>query len=129
MKRHAPGPALPSIQLDLPIKLSFFVAVKGPDGSAAVGKRQDSYNGAFSHTVKTNQFTITMLMPLHQPTTMAISRCTPATLLSQPVLNVVLNTESNQYLGHDWQRRSLSTGCHCVSKCQGVGKGAEEHGN
>lgn len=64
------------------IKLSFFVAVKGPHGSAAVAKRQDSFGGAFSHTVKANQFTTTMLMPLHQPTTTAISRCTSATLLS-----------------------------------------------
>ena len=90
MKRHAPVPALPSMQLDLPITVSFFVAVKGPDGSATGANRQLSYDGALGrerrivlgHTGKTNQFMITMLMPLHQSTMMAISRCTPATLLS-----------------------------------------------
>jgi hypothetical protein len=46
MKRHAPAPALLSMQLDLPIAPSFFVTVKGPDGSAAVAKRQASYDGA-----------------------------------------------------------------------------------
>ena len=37
---------IPSTQDDLPIVPNFFLAVKGPDGSAAVAKRQASYDGA-----------------------------------------------------------------------------------
>ncbi|KAL5398114.1 hypothetical protein PMIN03_012808 [Paraphaeosphaeria minitans] len=37
---------IPSTQHDLPITPNFFLAVKGPDGSAAVAKRQDCYDGA-----------------------------------------------------------------------------------
>ena len=37
---------IPSTQHDLPIAPNFFLAVKGPDGSAAVAKRQACYDGA-----------------------------------------------------------------------------------
>lgn len=37
---------VPSTQADLPICPNFFVAAKGPDGSAAVAKRQACYDGA-----------------------------------------------------------------------------------
>lgn len=37
---------IPSTQEDLPIAPSFFLAAKGPDGSAAVTKRQASHDGA-----------------------------------------------------------------------------------
>jgi hypothetical protein len=40
------GGSIPSTQDDLPILPNFFLAVKGPDGSAAVAKRQASYDGA-----------------------------------------------------------------------------------
>ena len=40
------GNIVPSTQDDLPIAPNFFVAVKGPDGSAAVAKRQACYDGA-----------------------------------------------------------------------------------
>lgn len=37
---------VPSMQHDLPIAPNFFLAVKGPDGSASVAKRQACYDGA-----------------------------------------------------------------------------------
>lgn len=37
---------IPSTQDDLPMAPNFFLAAKGPDGSAAVAKRQASYDGA-----------------------------------------------------------------------------------
>ncbi|KAF2105227.1 hypothetical protein BDV96DRAFT_509744 [Lophiotrema nucula] len=37
---------IPSTQHDLPMAPNFFVAAKGPDGSAAVAKRQACYDGA-----------------------------------------------------------------------------------
>lgn len=37
---------VPSTQHDLPIAPNFFLAVKGPDGTAAVAKRQACYDGA-----------------------------------------------------------------------------------
>ncbi|EED21222.1 conserved hypothetical protein [Talaromyces stipitatus ATCC 10500] len=37
---------VPSTQHDLPIAPNFFLAAKGPDGSASVAKRQASYDGA-----------------------------------------------------------------------------------
>lgn len=37
---------IPLTQTDLPVAPNFFLAVKGPDGSAAVAKRQASYDGA-----------------------------------------------------------------------------------
>jgi len=40
------GHIIPSTQHDLPIAPNFFLEVKGPDGSAAVAKRQASYDGA-----------------------------------------------------------------------------------
>lgn len=40
------GDIVPSTQHDLPIAPNFFLAVKGPDGSAAVAKRQACYDGA-----------------------------------------------------------------------------------
>jgi hypothetical protein len=40
------GQIIPSTQHDLPLAPSFFLAVKGPDGSAAVAKRQACYDGA-----------------------------------------------------------------------------------
>ncbi|KAF1936881.1 hypothetical protein EJ02DRAFT_413226 [Clathrospora elynae] len=40
------GLIIPSTQHDLPITPNFFLAVKGPDGSAAVAKRQACYDGA-----------------------------------------------------------------------------------
>jgi hypothetical protein len=40
------GHIIPSTQDDLPIVPNFFLAVKGPDGSGAVVKRQASYDGA-----------------------------------------------------------------------------------
>ena len=40
------GHIIPSTQDDLPIVPNFFIAVKGPDGSAAVAKRQACYDGA-----------------------------------------------------------------------------------
>ncbi|KEF55616.1 uncharacterized protein A1O9_08366, partial [Exophiala aquamarina CBS 119918] len=40
------GYIIPSTQEDLPIVPNFFLAVKGPDGSAAVAKRQACYDGA-----------------------------------------------------------------------------------
>ncbi|KAF2690374.1 hypothetical protein K458DRAFT_474582 [Lentithecium fluviatile CBS 122367] len=40
------GLIIPSTQHDLPIAPNFFLAVKGPDGSAAVAKRQACYDGA-----------------------------------------------------------------------------------
>ena len=46
MERHAAVLALLSMRLDLPIVPSFCVALKGPDGSIAVAKRQASYDGA-----------------------------------------------------------------------------------
>jgi hypothetical protein len=42
------GHIIPSTQDDLPIVPNFFLAVKGPDGSAAVAKRQAIYDGALS---------------------------------------------------------------------------------
>jgi hypothetical protein len=48
---------IPSTQRDLPAAPNFFVAVKGPDGSAAVAKRQACYDGALGargmHALKT----------------------------------------------------------------------------
>jgi hypothetical protein len=40
------GQIIPSTQHDLPIAPNFFLAVKGPDGSASVAKRQACYDGA-----------------------------------------------------------------------------------
>ena len=40
------GHIVPSTQEDLPIAPNFFLAAKGPDGSAAVAKRQACYDGA-----------------------------------------------------------------------------------
>jgi hypothetical protein len=40
------GHIIPSTQDDLPIAPNFFLAAKGPDGSAAVAKRQACYDGA-----------------------------------------------------------------------------------
>lgn len=40
------GHIIPSTKLDVPILPNFFLAVKGPDGSAAVAERQASYDGA-----------------------------------------------------------------------------------
>lgn len=40
------GHIIPSTQHDLPIAPNFFLAVKGPDGSAAVAARQACYDGA-----------------------------------------------------------------------------------
>ncbi|KAF2763027.1 hypothetical protein EJ05DRAFT_481878 [Pseudovirgaria hyperparasitica] len=40
------GRIIPSTQHDLPLVPNFFLAVKGPDGSAAVLKRQACYDGA-----------------------------------------------------------------------------------
>ena len=40
------GHVIPSKQDDLPIALNLFLEVKGPDGSAAVAKRQACYDGA-----------------------------------------------------------------------------------
>jgi hypothetical protein len=40
------GSIIPSTQEDLPMAPNFFLAVKGPDGSAAVAKRQACYDGA-----------------------------------------------------------------------------------
>jgi hypothetical protein len=40
------GQIVPSTQHDLPIVPNFFLAAKGPDGSAAVAKRQASHDGA-----------------------------------------------------------------------------------
>jgi len=40
------GHIVPSTQHDLPIAPNLFLEVKGPDGSAAVAKRQASYDGA-----------------------------------------------------------------------------------
>ena len=40
------GHIIPSTQDDLPLAPNFFVAAKGPDGSAAVVKRQACYDGA-----------------------------------------------------------------------------------
>ncbi|KAI4154565.1 MAG: hypothetical protein LQ340_001594 [Diploschistes diacapsis] len=40
------GHIIPSTQDDLPLAPNFFVAAKGPDGSAAVAKRQACYDGA-----------------------------------------------------------------------------------
>jgi hypothetical protein len=40
------GQIIPSTQHDLPIAPNFCLAVKGPDGSAAVAKRQACYDGA-----------------------------------------------------------------------------------
>ena len=41
------GHIIPSTQDDLPIAPNFFLEAKGPDGSAAVAKRQACYDGAF----------------------------------------------------------------------------------
>ncbi len=40
------GRIIPSTQHDLPMAPNFFLETKGPDGSAAVAKRQACYNGA-----------------------------------------------------------------------------------
>ena len=40
------GHIIPSTQEDLPMAPNFFLATKGPDGSAAVAKRQACYDGA-----------------------------------------------------------------------------------
>jgi hypothetical protein len=40
------GQIIPSTQHDLPMAPNFFLAAKGPDGSAAVAKRQACYDGA-----------------------------------------------------------------------------------
>lgn len=40
------GSIIPSTQRDLPMALNFFLAAKGPDGLAAVAKRQACYDGA-----------------------------------------------------------------------------------
>ena len=40
------GHIIPSTQDDLPVAPNFFLAAKGPDGSAAVAKRQACYDGA-----------------------------------------------------------------------------------
>ena len=40
------GHIIPSTQDDLPIAPNFFLAVKGPDGTAAVARRQACYHGA-----------------------------------------------------------------------------------
>jgi hypothetical protein len=37
---------VPFTQQDLPIAPNFFLAAKGPDGSASVAKRQACYDGA-----------------------------------------------------------------------------------
>lgn len=37
---------IPSTQDDLPITPNFFLAAKGPDGTAAVARRQTCYDGA-----------------------------------------------------------------------------------
>jgi hypothetical protein len=92
------GQIIPSTQHDLPIAPNFFLAAKGPDGSIAVAGRQASYDGALgaytvcSHTCRMNRRTTTMPIPLRQFITVANSRCTPATLLSQAVLGVGLNS-------------------------------------
>jgi len=46
VRNELSGHIVPSTQDDLPIAPNFFLAAKGPDGSAAVAKRQASYDGA-----------------------------------------------------------------------------------
>jgi len=46
VRAHLGGHIIPSTQHDLPILPNYFLEIKGPDGSAAVAKRQASYDGA-----------------------------------------------------------------------------------
>jgi len=46
VRTHLSGHIIPSTQHDLPILPNYFLEAKGPDGSAAVAKRQASYDGA-----------------------------------------------------------------------------------
>jgi hypothetical protein len=46
VRNELSGHIIPSTQDDLPIAPNFFLAAKGPDGSAAVAKRQACYDGA-----------------------------------------------------------------------------------
>ncbi len=46
VREELSGHIVPSTQHDLPVVANFFLAVKGPDGSAAVAQRQASYDGA-----------------------------------------------------------------------------------
>jgi hypothetical protein len=46
IRNELSGQVIPSTQHDLPIVPNFLLAAKGPDGSAAVAKRQASYDGA-----------------------------------------------------------------------------------
>lgn len=46
IRNEISGKIIPSTQHDLPILPNFFLAVKGPDGSLAVARRQASYDGA-----------------------------------------------------------------------------------
>lgn len=93
------GHIIPSTQDDLPIAPNFFLATKGPEGTAAVARRQVSYDGALGARgmrslqsyAEDEQCTATMPMPSHQSIAMTSSKCTPATLLSQALLKVGLN--------------------------------------
>ncbi|KAL8886647.1 MAG: hypothetical protein Q9215_005687 [Flavoplaca cf. flavocitrina] len=46
VRNELSGHIIPSTQEDLPVAPNFFLAAKGPDGSAAVAKRQACYGGA-----------------------------------------------------------------------------------
>ncbi|KAH8706062.1 hypothetical protein BGW36DRAFT_354439 [Talaromyces proteolyticus] len=46
IRNELDGQIVPSTQHDLPIAPNFFLAAKGPDGSASVARRQASYDGA-----------------------------------------------------------------------------------
>ncbi|MCJ1392938.1 hypothetical protein MMC18_005810 [Xylographa bjoerkii] len=46
IRNELSGRIVPSTQTDLPVAPNFFMAVKGPDGSAAVARRQACYDGA-----------------------------------------------------------------------------------
>ncbi|TWU70446.1 hypothetical protein ED733_000290 [Metarhizium rileyi] len=50
VRQELGGRIIPSTQYDLPIVPNFFLEVKGPDGSAAVAKRQLSYDMALGAT-------------------------------------------------------------------------------
>ena len=94
VRNELSGRINPLTQVDLPMAPDFFLAAKGPDGFAAVAKRQASYDCAHweqEHTGKMKQPRTTMLTPFHQSITMANSICTPVTHRNQSVVEIGLD--------------------------------------
>ena len=97
VREELSGHIIPSTQDHLPIAPNFFLAAKGPDGSAAVAKRQACYDGALGARGMHSLQSYDQGEPVYDNNTYTITstyhdgqlKMYPAALLSQPVLEVL----------------------------------------